>query len=695
MKKATHVNTINEPTRQVHLDFHTSEHIPEVGKNFSKGQFKKALELGNINQVNVFAKCHHSWCYYPTKVKYSKMHPNLEFDLLGQQLEVCHQLGIKAPIYLTVGWSAYDAEMHPEWCMRDSKGDIIEWNQKTGNEVEEISSIAIHAEREIKFKEQNFRPYCNWKFLCPSGRYKKMISSLVSELCRNYNVDGFFFDIHFTQLKCYCSNCKQSMAKHNYDIDNPKEVNQHWNEVVLGNFTKDMKEQIQSLHPDASIFYNGLTTLEVKENHTFRLHENGTKNDLEDMPSSWGGYDKLAKQARYFHNYPDKPIVAMSGKFHTTWGEFGGFKYPYALKYEAASMISHGARCNFGDHLHPSGEMDINTYQNIGFAFEYIKKIEEFGIGGKPFSNIALYLTGSFEADDGVTKMLHEEHIEYEVVSSNTRQETINRFDLIIVPSSNVLNVGEIAKLKKFENKNRKLVFIGQGALTTNEDGFVFDIGAKYLGKSDYDMDYIQARTALSKDLVSSPFISYYPALKSQPHNGAKILADLKAPYFSRTLDKYNGHLYAPNKLYKENYPAVIEYNNILFFAHDIDRIYAEYGSRVHRQLFGNAIRLFLSNLMIQTKGLPSSGRISFLHQKEKQRFILHLLYAPPLKRGRCMVIEDIPDIYDIEVSLHLDIKIKSAKIINLKKTINFNDKEKISFKIDKLSMHEMVVLEY
>ena len=76
------------------------------------------------------------------------MHPNLNFDLLGEQIKACHEIGIKAPIYLTVGWSANDAKLHPEWCMRDVNGEIIEWNQKTGKEVEETSTIAINLIRE-------------------------------------------------------------------------------------------------------------------------------------------------------------------------------------------------------------------------------------------------------------------------------------------------------------------------------------------------------------------------------------------------------------------------------------------------------------------------------------------------------------------------------------------------------------------
>ena len=685
---------MNEPSRQIHLDFHTSEHIPDVGKYFSKEQFKEALQIGHINQINIFGKCHHSWCYYPTKVQHAKMHPNLKIDLLGQQIEACHEINVKAPVYLTVGWSAHDAETHPEWCARNSDGSIIEFNKKTGNETEEITSTGQHSDKEVRIKDKNFRPYCNWKFMCPTGQYKELISNMVTELCSNYQVDGFFFDIHFTQLKCYCDNCKSSIKKNGFDIKNPEEVNTHWNDIILRNFTKNMTAHIQSMRPDASIFYNGLTVLERKENLLFRVHENATKNDLEDLPTTWGGYDKLATQSRYFHNYLNKPIIGMSGKFHTSWGEFGGFKYPEALKYEAAAMISHGARCNFGDHLHPSGEMDLDTYRNVGVAFEYIKKIEDYGIGGKPFSNIALYLTGSYDADDGVARILLEEHIEYEVVSISSSQERINNFELIIIPSANVLKE-EVRKLQEFQNKGGSLIVVGKGALDSKEENFIFDIGAKYIGPSDFDMDYIQVGNDLSSNLVSSPFITYNPAIKSEAKKDSKILADIKVPYFSRTLEKYNGHLYAPNKLKKEEYPAVLHYKNIIFFAHDIDRIYAENGSKVHRQLFGNAIRYLHKNIMIKSKGLPSAGRITLLHQKNKNRFTIHLLYAPPLERGRCLVIEDLPEIHNVELSINLNKRIKNAYFLNLDKNILIDENKKINVTVDKFRMHEALVLEY
>ena len=64
----------------------------------------------------------------------------------------------------------------------------------------------------------------------------------------------------------------------------------------------------------------------------------------------------------------------MSGKFHKAWGEFGGFKHRDAILYEAASMVAFGANVNFGDQLHPSGTMEMSTYENIGYAYEYVEK---------------------------------------------------------------------------------------------------------------------------------------------------------------------------------------------------------------------------------------------------------------------------------------------------------------------------------
>ena len=50
------------PFRQVHLDFHTSECMPDVGCEFSEEDFREALILGHISSITLFAKCQRPFC---------------------------------------------------------------------------------------------------------------------------------------------------------------------------------------------------------------------------------------------------------------------------------------------------------------------------------------------------------------------------------------------------------------------------------------------------------------------------------------------------------------------------------------------------------------------------------------------------------------------------------------------------------
>ena len=87
--------------RQVHLDFHTSEFVEGIGSKFSKEQFQQALKTGHVDSITVFSKCHHGWAYHPSKA--NEMHPNLDFDLLGAQIEAAHEIGVKTPVYVSAG----------------------------------------------------------------------------------------------------------------------------------------------------------------------------------------------------------------------------------------------------------------------------------------------------------------------------------------------------------------------------------------------------------------------------------------------------------------------------------------------------------------------------------------------------------------------------------------------------------------
>ena len=658
-----------EPSRQIHLDFHTSEHLPEIGGRFRKKQFQEALRLGRVNLINVFAKCHHSWSYYPTKI--GNPHPNLACDLLGGQIEACHEIGAKAPIYYTMGWSAHDAEAHPEWCMRNPDGTIV------GAWPEGVSPDAA-------------KPTFQWKCLCPTGEYHELILAQTEEICRLYPVDGMWYDIYQAERLCYCERCRRGMAETGLDADKVADV-ELYRARALRRHCEELKRLILGMHPEASVYFNGITTLGRPQNARHRLFAVNTKNDLEDLPTTWGGYDKFPLRAKFFHN-ENKPYVAMSGKFHTSWGEFGGFKDPEAIRFEAASMVAFGASCNFGDQLHPCGEMDLATYANIGHAYRYVERIEEYGVGAAPVASLGLWLGHTAAADEGVARMLMEEQIDFAVVGPG---DDLAPFEALVVPSCAGVLDGQEAKLVAYLAAGGRILVLGEGALDREKIHPVLDLGADYAGAARHDMDYTVVGPAFAAaGLVPSPFLNYAAALRFAP-TSADVLAGLREPYFSRTYGSYCGHQNTPYRLEDAAHPAAFRHGNVICLAHAVDRMYYQHGAKVHRQLFAHALRLLHANPMT-TAELPSSGRISLLHQPEQNRYVLHLLYASPLQRGRCLVIEDLPELRDVKVSLRLPERVRSLRLVPDGGELPLErNADRVCTSIPAFSCHCAVVAEY
>ena len=55
------MNSVDLRFRQMHLDFHTSESIPDVGAKFDPDEFAETLKWAHVNSVTCFARCHHIW----------------------------------------------------------------------------------------------------------------------------------------------------------------------------------------------------------------------------------------------------------------------------------------------------------------------------------------------------------------------------------------------------------------------------------------------------------------------------------------------------------------------------------------------------------------------------------------------------------------------------------------------------------
>lgn len=393
---------IELPFRQVHLDFHTSPLIPDVGVDFDLEEFAKTLKSAYVNSITVFAKCHHGMSYYPTKV--GVMHPSLKRDLLGEMVEACHKEGIRVCAYISVVWDEYSAGNHGDW-LQVNKDGTLAGRPPFGNR--------------------------GWRFLCMNSPYVDYVAEQTEEILRLYDVDGIFFDIVMqTYPGCVCNHCMKSMKQLGLDPTNDTDLYRH-SQIVGRNFMSRMDRLVKSLKPDISIFYN--SRLRLESNYELGMRKESdyfTHFEIESLPSGGWGYNHFPLFVRYYQTL-GKDLLGMTGRFHKSWADFGGFKNRPALEYECFTMLSLGAKCSVGDQLHPRGRLDITVYNLIGSVYKKVAEREEWCRNAKPISDIGVLISSSFyndwrtDSDEGAMRILSESHYQFSFIDS---LEDLNKY---------------------------------------------------------------------------------------------------------------------------------------------------------------------------------------------------------------------------------------------------------------------------
>ncbi|HSI07824.1 MAG TPA: alpha-amylase family protein [Rariglobus sp.] len=661
--------------RQVHLDFHTHGDIPGIGEKFSKTKFQEALKIGHIDSITLFAKCHHGYSYHPTKV--GRKHPHLKFDLLSRQIDACREIGVRCPIYLSAGVDELMAMEHPEWVVKNREG------------------LTYDPLDVVWFKILRFNsPYLD--YLCAQ------IDEVVQRWPDN---DGIFLDIINAQ-RDYSESALQAMKAAGLNPEVTADVTTYAQSVLL-NYYQRTNAAVRSVRADTPVFHNGgHVPVGATKFNRFNSHF-----ELESLPTGGWGYDHFAFSARYAATQP-RDFLGMSGKFHTTWGEFGGFKRPAALRYECAAMLAYGAKCSIGDQLHPNGEMNLDTYGLIGAAYAEVEAREPWADNVRPVARIGLVSAEQNQslsrghatvspADEGAARMLLETHLPFLVLDENAGW---NGFDLIVLPDSFVLTPTALAKANKFLAGGGKLLAAGSALLNADKTAFAIDPGAKFLGRSTSAPDYLVS-TALSPAVpVRSPIVIHGGAYEVKPAAKTKVLAERRVPYFNRTWEHFCSHQHAPDSPAKVA-PAATLSGNIAWFAHDIFTRYRQYGQPLYRDFVIAAIDHLLDGKRPAVTTLPSDGRLNLLEQSKEKRFIAHLLYAPKSLRGSSQpnainksmeVIEDLIPLQDIHVVVQVPRKIRSARLVPDNVDLPFSQKaDMVAFIVPEFTAHAMIELSY
>ena len=623
--------------RQIHMDFHTSPLVPDVGSRFDPQRMATMLGRANVNSVTCFAKCHHGMFYYNSKV--GPRHPALKFDLLEEILRGCHRKDIAVPAYVSVEWDVYAGQTHPEWCIVSPEGKV------PGPRLDPI-------------------PGCCWPTLCVLTGYRKYLTDTVKELVSNYEIDGVFFDI-VEDLDSCSEAALARMRREGVDI-NDKTARMAFSRRVMIEFMREFYNLVQKIHRGLPVFFNGRINIGMRESLPYMTHL-----EVESLPSGFWGYDHFQRIGRHVRTL-GKPFLGMTARFHKSWADFGTLKNPAALEYECLTAVAHGGGCSIGDQMHPRGTLEPATYEQIGRIYAKVRDLEPWSEGAVPvtqvgvlslLTNPAVPKEDATAADTGATAMLNETHHLFDLLDEQSRFED---YDLLILPDQIAPEPQLLKKLRAYLAKGGRILASHKSLLDERAGKFALPaLQVQYKSPLDHCPFYMRLDKGFGRDIPAIDYCMYEAGLRVRVTGKATIGATVVEPYFNRTANHFCSHFQTPPANPTRD-PVVVTTARTAYINAPIFGAYARNGNLIYRQIVSACIERLLPQRLVRTS-LPSCGRVSVLQQKvgRERRLIVHLLNYPTTRRfGTLEVIEEALPLNGVAIELNCPGRVKSVQCV-------------------------------
>ena len=595
--------------RQVHLDFHTGRDCTDVGADFDGHAFAETAKRGHVNSMTVFAKCHHGFSYYPTKV--GTPHPHLQRDLLGEQIEALHRADIRAPVYVSVMWDDLAGEQHPEWVLARKDGTLAMRPPGSG--------LAPTIDGGL-----------GWTTHDVSSGYADYFLAQVEEICGMYDVDGFFFDICFP-LPNYSPWGQAKMRAAGVPIDDDDAA---WRYALdqWHAFYARTSALVREHAPDATIFYNGTVTPVMARMLPVQTHF-----EIESLPTAghaWGylHYPLMARQARMY----GQEFLGMTGRFHKSWADFGGLKTGAQLDYECGTTVAAGGKISVGDQLHPRGVLDPAVYRLLGHSFGRVERLEPWLHDAVPVAEAAILNQSSSIAGhrghtdevDGAAQMLLELGVQFDIADTDA---DFGRYQLLIIHDGLQLDDELRTKLNAFVAAGGCVMLSGTAALGSDGTWQLDGMPVRYVGAAPTTPSYLRPDAALvgAGELATDYDYAFYGhAHVVQPIEGASSYGELKRALFNRTWEHFTSHAHAPvgDLLHA---PIAVRQNNVLYFAAPLFAAYRQHDYWAYREIVRNAMEMLLPQPVLRSNA-PGWAEVTLHTQaatvEHSARQIVHIV---------------------------------------------------------------------
>lgn len=661
------------PHRQIHLDFHTSEHIRGVGVRFNGDRFAQTLRDAHVQSVVLFAKCHHGWFYTDTEV--GERHPHLGFDLLRAQVDACAAHGVTTPIYISVGWDERAARKQPGWRRILPDGGF---HMMLG---------------------KNLQPY--WSYLCLNTPYLDQVELQIQEILRRFpDVSSLWLDI-IRQEQCCCNFCRADMDAQGLDWTVEADRLVHARQV-FERYLKRAQAAADVVRPNVSLFHN--TSMVPRGDRAF--YEALGHVEVEAVPTGGWGYDHFPISARYLDPWC-QDFMGVTVRFHIVWGELQALKHPHALRAEAATMLAHGGKICIGDHLDPSGLLDRDAYAMIEPVFAemaakapYIERsrpVSEVGL----LSSIAVREPGSVRRDlrhvpedDGAVRVLTQGHVQFDVLDLHS---DFSAYRALVLPDRIRLTPSLAERLAAYVAGGGGLLMTAESGLSLDGSGFVLDVGAHYLGPSPFDPVFAEFSPTIAADFARGPVALMAKSVRIRVADG-ESLGRVFEPRLQRSARAFCSHIYAPPEAEPSDYQAGVRKGRVVYLAAPLFTLYRRLGNAGLRQVILKALAHALDKPPLISTQAPKSALVTLRERPDGAR-VLQVLYAPRELRGESLlgpieVIEDLPRLTDVEFELEVPRTATSVVVEPDGRKLPFTQKgDRVQFTLDFLEGHALIVI--
>ena len=655
---------MHQPKWALFYDFHTMPACPDVGKRFDVEAFTDRVKACGVDYVVFPARCNLGMAYYDTAI--GIRHPSLEYDLLGRLAESCQRKSIAFAAYINVGLSHEEALRHRDWLIVSPEG--------------------------FTYKPDRLDHF--FREMCYNSAYGDHVVDMVKEVVSGYPLSGLMLDC-MNVGPCVGVECIREMKEQEIDWRDPEVLAAFAHSSTL-RMARRIGHAAQSIRPDLLLYFNGIPFEDQQEI--------GTYLEFECLPTGGWGYETLPVYARYARNL-GKPLLNQTGRFHKSWGDFGGIRTEPSLEYDCLYGLANAMRATIGDHFHPRGDMNHAVLDLVERIYGRLQQLEPWIEAAVAVTEVGVVAPdpvfrrgtsfappSEMEVVKGVTRMFCELKAQFDVLSDTMSWDGMK---VIVLPDRVSVSEQMTQKVRAHLDGGGALLSTGWSGLDADRRGFVLDDwGLAYEGDSPHDPAYFTVSAPLSDGVPDMPHDFYGPGICVRAQPGTDVLARIVAPYYNRHWDGEHGHLYLPPDRITEH-PAVTLCGRVTHISHAVFRAYYQNASVPLRQIVSNLMGHLLPKPLVRTTGLPSFGRVTVTAQTGRR--MVHLLAYVPERRGATIdMIEEPIEVRDVSISLRADgVAPQRVYVAPSRRPLSFEVKQGyINATIPVVSGYAMVVFE-